>query len=480
MHVLTVASECFPFVKTGGLADVAGALPAALAARGHRVETLIPGFPSVLERLRDAQIIDTYGELHGGPARVLAGRAEGAATTTLVVDAPHLFARQGHPYLGPDGSEWSDNGFRFAALAVVARELAVGRVADFRPDVVHAHDWQAGLVPAYLAFDGRPRPATVMTVHNLAFQGQMPAAWLNALGLPAWAFRPDGFEYYGSIGFLKAGLYYADQLTTVSPTYALEIQGSLWGMGLEGLLAGRAGDLSGIVNGIDLQVWNPAGDPHVQPGYDADHLAVKGAHKAAVQARFNLERDPGRPLFCVISRLTWQKGMDVLLDALDGLIDAGGQLVVLGTGDAAMEERFRGAEAAHPGRIATWFGYDEGRSHQLQAGADAVVVASRFEPCGLTQLYGLRYGSVPVVARTGGLVDTVVDIDADPSHATGFVFDAGDPASLAAALRRVARVFAEPERWAALQRRGMAQDLGWDKAAGRYIEVYERALARRG
>jgi starch synthase len=441
------------------------------------VLTCLPGYPSVLAALDEASEIDTYGELYGAPARVLRGRAAGL--DVAVVDAPHLFDRPGHPYVGPDGGEWPDNAFRFAALAVVARELALGRVPGVEVDVVHAHDWQTGLVPAYLALDPRPHPPSVMTVHNLSFQGQMPPAWLGQLGLPAHAFAPAGVEYYGSVGFLKAGLYYADQITTVSPTYALDIQGSLWGMGMEGLLRSRARDLTGIVNGIDTRVWNPAEDPLIEPHYDAATLDRRGEHKAILQARFGLEPDPGRPLFAVISRLAWQKGTDLLLEALDGVVGAGGQLVILGSGDPGMIDRCAGAASAYPGRVATWFGYDEERAHRVQAGADVVVVPSRFEPCGLTQLYGLRYGCVPLVASTGGLLDTVTDADADPANADGFVFHAGDAGALRHAFARVAAAYGDRERWRALQRNGMARDLGWSRAARAYVEVYERARAVR-
>jgi starch synthase len=318
-----------------------------------------------------------------------------------------------------------------------------------------------------------------MTIHNLSFQGQMPPAWLGRLGLPTHAFAPDGVEYYGSVGYLKAGVYYADQITTVSPTYAREIQGTLWGMGMEGLLTARARELTGIVNGIDTKVWDPAGDPLIEPHYDADSLERRDAHKAMLQARFGLDADPTRPLFAVISRLAWQKGTDLLVEALDGVVGAGGQLIILGSGDPGMVDRVAGAAAVYPGRVATWFGYDEALAHRIQAGADVVVVPSRFEPCGLTQLYGLRYGCVPLVASTGGLLDTVTDADADPGKANGFVFHAGDAGSLRHAFGRVAAAYDDRERWRALQRYGMAEDLGWTRAARQYAEVYERARAGR-
>ncbi|MFW5679616.1 MAG: glycogen synthase GlgA [Pseudomonadota bacterium] len=479
VHVLAVASECFPYVKTGGLADVAGALPQALNDLGHDTLTLIPGYPQVLARLGPADVVDTYGELYGGPARVLLGHRSFGQPGVLVVDAPHLFDRPGHPYQSPDGRDWDDNAFRFAALAVIAREIGFGRLPFWRPDVIHAHDWQAGLVPAYMALDPRrPRPATVATVHNLAFQGQFPADRLAALGLPSHAFAVAGVEYYGGIGFLKAALFYADKLTTVSPTYAREIRTPEGGMGLDGLLASRGDDLVGIVNGIDTAHWDPANDPMIDPPFDAERLQVRRQHKAALQAALGLQVRRDLPLFCVISRLTWQKGMDVLLPAVPALVEAGGQLAVLGSGDAGLEAGFGAAAGRHPGRVATRIGYDEPLSHRLQAGSDAILIPSRFEPCGLTQLYGLRYGCVPVVAATGGLVDTVVDADSR-SGATGIVFEPGRTDRLIDGILRAIDLWKQPARWSRLQRRGMAQDLGWASAAGAYVAVFEAALAQR-
>lgn len=478
MRILAVASEAFPYVKTGGLADVVGALPLALTELGHDVVTLIPGYPQVLATLGPAEVVDRYGELYGGPARILQKHRAWGEAGWMVVDAPHLFDRPGHPYRQASGAPWDDEAFRFAALAVVAREIGLGRLAAFQPDVVHAHDWQTGLVPAYLALDGRMGPATVMTVHNLAFQGQFTPDWLGALGLPASSFTVAGVEYYGGIGFLKAGLAYADKLTTVSPTYARDIQQDLWGMGLQGLLAARAADLAGIVNGIDTVHWNPADDPFVRPGYDADRLALRGQHKQALQAALGLEVRGDVPLFVVISRLAWQKGMDVLLAAVPALVEAGGQLAVLGSGEADLEGGFEAAGTHHRGRVAVRLGYDEPLAHRLHAGGDAVLVPSRFEPCGLTQLYGLRYGCVPVVAATGGLIDTVVDAD-EAANGTGFLVEAGRTDRLIDGMRRAIAVWRDPPRWQALQRRGMMQDLGWRRPAEAYLRVFEAALAKR-
>ena len=314
MRVLSVASEIFPLIKTGGLADVAGALPGALAPLGVEMRTLVPGYPAVLAGLEGegGGAVD-LAEAMGGPVRLLSGRAAGL--DLLVLDAPHLYARPGNPYLGPDGRDWPDNYRRYGLLARVAADIGLGRIGDWRPDLVHGHDWQAGLAPAYLSFADAPRPATVLTIHNLAFQGLFDPACIDELGLPPEAFRVDGYESWGRVGFLKAGLFYADRLTTVSPTYAQEIQTEALGMGLHGLLRSRAADLVGIANGIDDTVWDPASDPNLPAGYDARRLKA-AANRAAIQERFRLDPDPDALLCIVVSRLTAQKGLDLLLGAL--------------------------------------------------------------------------------------------------------------------------------------------------------------------
>ena len=407
LNVLAVVSEIFPLIKTGGLADVTGALPGALAAQGVTVRSVIPGYPQVLDALDGGVVVATLNDLFGGAARVVAAQASGLDLFTI--DAPHLYARHGDPYRGPDGSDWHDNPFRFAALSRVAEQLAQGLIDGYRPDVVHAHDWQAGLVPAYLHYAGAIDPPTVMTIHNLAFQGQFPAGLLRPLGFPPDAFTVQGVEYYGGIGFLKAGLQFADRITTVSPTYAAEIRTPAGGMGLDGLLRSRADVLSGILNGIDTNVWDPANDPHLAATFDVDRLAERAANKAALQARLGLRRDPAKLLFGVISRMSAQKGIDLLLDALPKLLGGGGQLVVLGSGDAPLEAGLRAAAAANPDGVGVQIGYDEGLAHLIQGGCDALLVASRFEPCGLTQLCAMRYGTLPIVAHVGGLCDTVID-----------------------------------------------------------------------
>ena len=383
MRVLSVAPELYPLIKTGGLADVTGALPQALARLGWDVRVLLPAYPGVLERLAEAERVADVPDLFGGKARLVHGRADGELAV-LALDAAHLYARPGNPYLGPDGKDWPDNHYRFAALSWVAAGIGLGALGAWRPDLVHGHDWQAGLALAYLALAGEARPRTVFTIHNLAFPGLFPAALLGALRLPAASFTVAGLEYHGLISFMKAGLQYADRITTVSPTYAREIRTPAPGMGFDGVLRARARVLSGIVNGIDDNVWDPARDPHLAASYDVERLGAKAINKRALQMRFGLEPRPDQLLFGVVSRLTEQKGLDLLLDALPVLLAGGGQLALIGAGEAALEEGFRVAAQAQPGRVGVFIGYDEPLSHLMQGGADAIIVPSRFEPCGLT------------------------------------------------------------------------------------------------
>jgi starch synthase len=474
MKVLSAASELFPLVKTGGLADVTGALPAALAEHGVEMLAIVPGYPAVMAALEDATEIHRYDDLFGGEVKVLRGRAKGI--DLAAVDAPHLYNRPGNPYLGPDGKDWNDNAQRFAALALAAADLAAGAVKGYRADILHCHDWQAALAPVYVKFRGGPK--TVMTVHNIAFQGQFPAYLFGSLRLPPQAFAIDGVEYYGNIGYLKGGLATADAITTVSPTYAQEICTAEYGMGLDGLLRARRGIVSGIVNGIDTVVWNPASDPHIVQGYTAKTLDKREANKRAVEKRFRLDAGDGL-MHGVVSRLTWQKGMDIFAAGLDGLVASGARLALIGTGEPAIEQAIMAAAERHPGRIGAVIGYDEALSHLVQAGCDTILVPSRFEPCGLTQLYGLRYGCVPVVARTGGLNDTVIDANdaaLGAGVATGFQFSPVDQPSLENALDRAARCYADRKVWQVIQKRGMESDVSWRRSAAAYADLYRNLL----
>ena len=482
LRVLSVASEVFPFIKTGGLADVAGALPHALAPLGIAVTTLLPGYPQLIDRLSGAQVVHRWQDLFGGPAALVS--AEAAELALLVLDAPHLYRRAGGPYQDAHGADWSDNAQRFAALGFAAAEIGAGLLGD-APDILHAHDWQAALAPVYLHFaradQPRRRPATILTIHNIAFQGQFPPGLLATLRLPPEAFTIEAVEYYGQIGFLKGGLALADHITTVSPTYAIEIQSSEMGMGLEGLLRHRSEVLSGILNGVDTEVWNPATDRHLVAQYDAQRLNDRQHNKAALRQRFGLSDEAPGPLIAVVSRLSWQKGMDLLLSALPRLVAEGGQLALLGAGDPSLQAEFAAAATRHPGRVGTVFGYDEGLSHLMQGGADMILVPSRFEPCGLTQLYALRYGAVPLVARVGGLADTIIDANdaaLAANVATGFQFTPVAVHALESALARAARIYRDTTTWRALQERGMTNDVSWRRPARQYAELY-RSLAER-
>lgn len=480
LSVLSVASEAFPLVKTGGLGDVVGALPAALAAEGVATTTLIPGYPAVMDGLRDASIVFSYDFLQGAPAHLLAGRAGGL--DLLVLDAPHLFARVGNPYVAPDGADWPDNAQRFAALGAAAADVGRGVVPGFTPDIVHAHDWQAAMAVALLHYAEGRRPGTVMTVHNLAFQGKFSPALLAELGLPPHAFAQEGVEYYGDIGYLKAGLALADRITTVSPTYAAEIRSREHGMGLDGLLRHRANVVSGILNGIDVDIWNPATDPHLASTYDARRLARRTPNRIALQTRLGLALDPDALLVGIVSRLTWQKGMDLLPELLPVLLSLGGQLALLGSGDFTLEQSLVTAAAANPGRIGVTIGYDESLAHQVQGGADVLLVPSRFEPCGLTQLCALRYGAVPVVAHAGGLADTVIDANEMAQAAevgTGVVFPPDSPDALAFAIERATSLRRDPRAWAQMQRRGMKTDVSWARPAQQYAALFRELAAER-
>lgn len=471
MRILSVASEAYPLVKTGGLADVVGALPAALVPHGIRMTTLIPGYAAVLAAC-EGRAIHKWRDLLGSEARLLHGQIDGQPL--LVLDAPGHFSRDGGPYGDASGADWTDNWRRFAALSRAAAEIACGEVPGIEVDILHAHDWQAALAPAYVRY-ARSSVRTVMTVHNIAFQGRFDAEIFPRLGFPKKAWAIDGVEYFGGVGFLKAGLQAADAITTVSPTYAREILRPEFGMGLEGLIASRADRVSGIINGIDTSVWDPETDTALAARYNARALDQRQLNKRAVEQAFGL-KPGGGPIFTVISRLTWQKGMDILAQCLDDLVAMGGRLALLGSGDQSLEQLFLAAEQRHPGRIGVRIGYDEPISHLLQGGADAILIPSRFEPCGLTQLYGLAYGCVPIVSRTGGLADTIIDANAAAlaaGVATGIHFDGVTQVALKFALRRAVDLYADPARWRNLQQRGMGADFSWGTSGAAYAALYQ-------
>ncbi|MBL3608048.1 glycogen synthase GlgA [Rhodovulum sulfidophilum] len=467
LNVLSVASECVPLVKTGGLAGVAGALPGALKAEGVEMRVLIPGYPGVLAKVGTGETLWESDDFFGGPARLCFATHGGLRL--YVLEAAHLFDRPGGPYLDGGGCDWPDNDIRFGALSWMGAQIGAEGAGGWRPDLIQCHDWQAGLVPLYLKARSVDLP-TVMTVHNIAFHGLMPAGRMAALGLPGWAFHPGGMEFYGQVSALKAGLVYAWKVTTVSPTYARELRTPEFGGGLDGVIRARAGDVLGILNGIDEADWDPATDPHAlrfkQP-------RGKAKARAALLEEMGLTEGPG-PLCVVVSRLTGQKGLDLLLQALPDLVARGGRLALLGSGEPPLEQAWRSAAERHEG-VAVRIGYDEALAHRLIAGGDAILLPSRFEPCGLTQLYGLRYGTIPVVARTGGLADTV--IDANPAAlaagvATGIQFAPVNAEALSVALDRLCDLHADPELFAKLQRNAMRAPVGWQGSAAAYARLF--------
>jgi starch synthase len=476
IEVLSVASEAYPLVKTGGLADVTGALPGALQSHGVTVRTLLPGYPAVLGAIENPKLLAGYPAYFGGAAELIAGRAKGPDIIALKAD--HLYDRPGNPYLGPDRKDWPDNWRRFAALSYAAYELGRGAVDGINPDILHCHDWQAGLVPVYARFNGGVRARTIQTVHNIAFQGLFGWEIFGELRLDDRAARESAIEYYGLISYLKGGLQVADALTTVSPTYALEIKTHDYGMGLEGILQARADVLTGITNGIDEAAWNPQTDPALHTNFGHNTTELRHGNRRALELRFDLDDSPG-PLFSVVSRLTRQKGLDMLVELVDPLVAAGGKLAVLGSGDQDLEDGFAGAALRHPGKVGFIRGYDEGLSHLIQGGADVMVVPSRFEPCGLTQLYGLRYGCVPLVSRVGGLADTVIDANeaaVEAGVATGIVFAPATTQALMDAINRAIHLYKREKLWRKMQRRGMKSDVSWDASAEKYAKLYKRLL----
>ena len=471
-RILSVASECAPLVKTGGLADVVGALPAALKAHGDEVKTLLPGYPAVMRKIKKPKQVSAFKGFFGGSGQILAAKVDGL--DLLVLDAPHLFDRPGGPYIGEDGHDWPDNPERFAALCHAAAYIAVNGTGTWVPDVVHGHDWQAGFVPEYLNELGGEATPFVFTIHNIAFHGNTGANRLGSLGLSDWRFNADHFEFWGQISALKAGLMGADRITTVSKTYAEELMTPEFGMGMDGVLRARRADLTGIVNGIDTLVWDPASDPAIKPYKTAKG---KGPNKTALRKEFGLAKSDG-PLCVLISRLTHQKGIDLVLDALPSLSARGGQLALLGSGDTGLEVALLERAAAEP-NLSVKIGYDEDLSHRMIAGGDAILVPSRFEPCGLTQLYGLRYGTLPLVALTGGLADTV--INASPAAlaqgvATGVQFRPITAESLSNALIRLCDLYADSGIWSKLQKNAMKQPVGWETSAAEYSALYAELL----
>ena len=470
---LSVASECAPFVKTGGLADVVGALGPVMGQHGVECRVLLPLYRQIAHLADDASEVLSFGSLFGGPVRVLAKKDSGI--DLLLIDAPHLYDRPGQIYLNENGVDWADNHLRFGLLSWVGAEIGHTGIDGWQPDVIHAHDWQAGLTPVYAKQRGADVPC-VLTIHNIAFQGNFPATTMGALGLDPAGFTQDGFEYFGQISFLKGGLMTAHTITTVSATYARELMTPEFGMGLEGVLKARKNDLSGILNGIDMTVWNPATDPALAQTYNSRTLAKKVVNKQALLQHFGLKADADAPLFSVISRLSEQKGLDLALEALPAILDKGARFVMLGSGSPELEARFKELARRYPNNVGIQIGFDEDLAHLMQAGADATLVPSRFEPCGLTQLCAMRYGTLPIVSITGGLADTVIDANEAAlamGCATGIQFAPTTADKLGDALERAMVLFADKKAWQKIQRNAMKHPVGWDVSAKRMAGIYQ-------
>ena len=477
MHkVLFATSEAQPFAQTGGLGDVCGSLPHALAKLGCEVRLVMPAYSSIPPAADDDRSHSLQVQGREQPVTVVRRRlAPGLEIWFL--DFPDYFAREGGLYGDAHGNDWPDNPHRFAFFCRAVAALATGGAPEgWRPDVVHCHDWQTALVPALLA--GVPdRPALVFTIHNLAYQGLCSHTQFSTLGLPAYLWHHDRLEFHGQCSFIKGGIVYADVVTTVSPTYAEEITRPEYGCGLDGLLRTRTSSLIGIMNGIDYALWNPETDPHLAVRYNLASLADKAENKRILQQAFGLPQEREAFLLGMVSRLAEQKGVDLVLAALEALRGHPVQCVILGSGDPWLVASVGRVAEEEPHRVGARFGYDTALSHRVIAGADAFLMPSRFEPCGLSQLYSQRYGTIPIARRTGGLLDSVVDRHDDVDRATGFLFDEASGAALVTAIDRAYNAYRQSAVWSRLQRNGMVLDFSWERSAHAYIAVYQRANA---
>jgi starch synthase len=481
MDILFCTSEAYPLIKTGGLADVSGSLPKSLRELGNDVRLILPAYPAATENAGGLTIVARLSVPGTSePVHILEGRTGDGGLRFYLVDSPVHFRRPGNPYAREDGSPWPDNAQRFAVFARAATALALGQAGlDWKPQLVHCHDWQSGLVPPLLS-QHEPRPGTLFTIHNLSYQGIFPAATFGDLALPSSLWSINGVEFHGQLSFMKGGIARADWVTTVSPTYAREICTPQFGYGLAGLLQYRTSSLTGILNGIDCEVWNPATDPAIPQSYDRYSLHRKARNKSALLREFGLPAAADTPLLAHIGRLVDQKGIDLILGALDALFEYPVQLIVLGSGEASLEARLTEAAARYPRQLAVRIGHDELLAHRIEAGADCFLMPSRYEPCGLNQMYSLRYGTLPIVRRTGGLADSVVDLNEETARAgtaTGFTFreDTAEGV-LHACLRAVSHYRESRVGWWKMVIAGMMQDFSWAGSARRYQELYQRVF----
>ncbi len=478
-RVLFCASEVYPLIKTGGLADVAGSLPHALSKSGHDVRIVIPAYHDVMRKLKHPPKVLLETRVQQYALRICQSTLPGTRVPVWLIDCPELFDRPGNPYHDEQGQPWPDNAQRFALFCRVIVLLAMNQCGlQWQPHVVHCNDWQTGLVPALLSPDSK-RPATIFTIHNLAYQGIFDRATFDELQLPEWYWHFERLEYHEQLSFIKGGLVFADHINTVSPNYAHEIQTAEFGHGLEGLLQHRADRLSGIINGIDTQTWNPGTDDLLAHKFNRQRLPDKQLNKAALQQHFKLPQDNDVLVLSLISRLAEQKGIDILLAIIPELLKQPVQLVILGSGNKSYEQLLQKLARKWPQHIGLHLGYDETLAHLIEGGADAFLMPSRFEPCGLNQMYSQRYGTLPIVAPVGGLLDTVVDTNTATlanNTATGFVMEAVDETALMKAIDRCIDTFAQKEVWQSIMKTAMQQDFSWVKSAEAYSQLYAQAI----
>jgi len=480
MDILFACSEAHPLIKTGGLADVSGSLPRAIKNLKQEIRLILPAYPVARANAGVLRLVSEIS-LPGSqrPVRILHGRLPHTRVQLYLIDAPEYFDRAGGPYSTPAGKDWPDNAARFALFARAVCAVAMNQAGlDWKPDLVHCNDWQTGLVPALLSLQAK-RPATIFTIHNLAYQGLFGWDQFKALQLPHDWWSLDTLEFHDKISFIKGGLVFSDWITTVSPTYAKEIRTTEFGCGLEGLLEHRKDRLTGILNGVDYQVWSPGRDRLLPQTYTARRLESKLKNKAALQGSFGLPVKAEIALFGHVGRLVEQKGLDLILDLLPELLKRPMQLVFLGTGEARLEQALRKAHRQHHDRIGVQIDYDEKLAHLLEAGSDVFLMPSRFEPCGLNQLYSLRYATPPIVRNTGGLADSVIDANGPNLYqhtATGFLFEQARPRQLLRAIDRALNLFNRQDVWKDLQQTGMREDFSWSRSASTYVDLYEQVL----
>ena len=487
MRVLFATSEAHPLIKTGGLADVSGSLPKAISQITDLntntpvdVKILMPAYEAVLAKLNDIVSVNNL-KILGQDCEIITGKMPDSSLQVIAIKNAFLYERTGGPYSDENGVDWLDNPLRFGVLSRMASLLCSAKspIKNWQPDIIQCNDWQTGMAPAYMKLLDNSGTKSVFSIHNLAFQGNFDASWVDKLDLPISNFIINGFEYFNQISFLKAGLFYADELSTVSPTYAKEIQTKAFGCGFEGLLQTRSDSLTGILNGIDTQDWNPATDAHLAKNYSNKRISGKLAVKKALQQQLGLQIDANAPLLGVVSRLTHQKGLDLIPEIMPKLIALGCQFAILGSGEKKLEAKFDDLARRYSMQVSMNTGYNEHLSHNIMAGCDIFIMPSRFEPCGLNQLYGLAYGTPPVVSYTGGLADSVCDtneITLNNKTATGFSIQHLTSERLLFTIKHALDHWHDKKIWSSIQKNGMNQDVSWERSALAYFKLYQKVM----